>query len=161
MSMIEDILGTMQSWGLGSDAQGGLDWGGLADITGGDVSSRMAEMYGIDQPDIPAHLFQGISADMLKSGLASTYSPIVEKTGQTLLGDLSKTLGGASAAKATGGFAGSGQQQRYTTQAKDLYGKGMSDVISDTAQSRLKGQQNVRDIIDSWSKTAQRIKYGG
>ena len=67
-------------------------------------------------------------------------------------------MGSKKSKLAAGGFAGSGQQQRYTQLAKDVYGKGMSDVLATTGQQRLSGLQNVQDIINQWRDTALELK---
>ena len=57
-----------------------------------------------------------------------------------------------------GGFAGSGQQQKYTAGARDVYGKGMSDVLAQTQQQQAEGLQSVQDVINQWRDTAASIK---
>ena len=75
-----------------------------------------------------------------------------------MLGKLQETIGGGKGIQAAGGFAGSGQQQQYVQSAKDVYGKGMSDVLAQTGQQRLAGLQNVQNIMNQWRDTALRIK---
>ena len=67
-------------------------------------------------------------------------------------------MGGKQGRQAFGGFAGSGQQGMFTQQAKDVYGKGMADVLGDVSQQRTQGMQSIQDIINQWRETALRIK---
>tara|TARA_R110000824_G_scaffold52478_1_gene145526 strand:+ start:1376 stop:1846 length:471 start_codon:yes stop_codon:yes gene_type:complete len=153
MALLEDILSQIEDMGFGQQS-----YMGLGKLTGQDISSNLQSYFNLGSQDIPAHMFQGISSDMLKTGLQSTYSPQIQQTGSNLLGKLQETLGGQKAKQAGGGFAGSGQQQRYSQSAKDVYGQGMGDVLAQTGQQRLSGLQNVQDIINQWKETALKIK---
>ena len=155
MALLQDILSQLEGFGFW-----GMDFLDIADLDPSGISQKLRTKFGLGGADLPSHLFQPISQDILASGLAKTYSPQVEAHGQSLLGDLQSTLGGEQGKKAMGGFAGSGQQRRFTTAAKDVYGKGMSDVLSQTGEQRIRGLQSVQDIISSWRDTALRIKHG-
>ena len=147
MALIQDIIGQLQDFGF--DIQSFGDIGG---ITPGQISSQLQSFYGTS--DLPSHLFQGISSDLVRSGLAKTYSPQIEAKGSTLLSDLQKTFSSPQATKAYGSFADSGQQQDFAQSAKDVYGKGMTDVLGQASGQRLSGLQNVQDIINQWRQTA-------
>ena len=153
MALIQDILSQLQGMGFGEQT-----YGGLQDINPQDISQRLQSYFGLTGEDIPAHMFQGMSSDILRSGLGSTYSPQVGAASSSLLGNLQQTLGGQQGRASAGGFAGSGQQQQFAQSAKDVYGKGMTDVLAQTGQQRLGGLQNVQDVINQWRDTALRIK---
>ena len=160
MALLQDILGSLTDMGFQSGTGGswGGDYMGIQDITPESIASTLQNYFGLTSQDMPAHMFQGISSDILKSGLSSTYSPQVQAGGQSLLGDLQKTMYGKEGRAAAGGFAGSSQQQRFTQGAKDVYGKGMSEVLAQTGQQQMHGLQNVQDIINQWRDTALQIK---
>ena len=156
MSLITDIVRQLQDFGL--DISSFSDIGG---ITPTDISERLQSFYDIEAEDLPAHLFQGISPDLVKSGIGKTYSPQIEASGSNLLSDLYKTYSSPQATQAYGGFAGSGQQQQFAESAKDVYGKGMSNVIFETAKQRMGGLQNIQDIINQWRETSLDISGQG
>ena len=154
MPLLQDILQQVQQMGVGSPQS----YMGIGGISPGDISTGLQGYFGLTGQDIPAHMFQGISSDLLRSGIGSTYSPQIQAQGSSLLGNLQQTLGSQKGMQAAGGFAGSGQQQQFTQSAKDVYGKGMTDVLAQTGQQRLSGLQNVQDIINQWRETALKIK---
>ena len=153
MALMDDILTQLSGMGFGTET-----YMGIGDIDPQTISTKLKDYFQLDTADIPAHMFQGISSDVLRSGLASSYSPQIEASGASMLGKLQETLGGEQAAQAYGGFAGSGQQQAYTQSAKDVYGKGMSDVLAQTGQQQIQGLQNVQDIMNQWRDTALQLK---
>ena len=153
MALLQDILSQLEGFGFG-----GMDFLDIADLDASGISHKLRTKFGLGGEDLPSHLFQPISQDILASGLAKTYSPQVEAHGQSLLGDLQSTLSGEKGKKAMGGFAGSGQQKRFSTAARDVYGKGMVGVLSDVGQQQAKGLSNVQDVINKWRETAMRIK---
>ena len=158
MALLQDILQSLTDVGLSQGTGWGGDYMGISSLDPDDIASKLSTYFDIPEQDLPAHMFQGISSDVLRAGLGSTYSPQVAASGYSLLGKLQETMGGQKSNLAAGGFAGSGQQQRYTQLAKDVYGKGMSDVLATTGQQRLSGLQNVQDIINQWRDTALELK---
>jgi len=160
MALLQDIIGSLTDMGFqtGTGGSWGGDYMGIQNITPSDISSTLQSYFGLGSQDLPAHMFQGISSDILRSGLSSTYSPQVQAGGQSLLTDLQKTMYGKEGRTAAGGFAGSAQQRRFTQGAKDVYGKGMSDVLAQTGQQQVQGLQNVQDIMNQWRDTALQLK---
>ena len=154
MALLQDILGQLTEMGIPST--GGYT--GISDIDPSQISSGLQSYFGLGQEELPAHLFQGISSDLLQSGLGKTYSPMIEAAGGSLLSKLQGQMGGKEARQAYGGFAGSGGQKRFATGARDVYGKGMADVLSRTGEQRAQGMQGVQDIINQWRETAMQIK---
>ena len=153
MTILEDIMQQLTDMGITAPS-----YMELGNLQPGTISTALQDFYGLSEQDIPAHMFQGLSSDMLSAGLAKTYSPQIGAHGQSMLGQLQETIGGGKGMQAAGGFAGSGQQQRFTESAKDVYGKGMADVIAQTSQQRLQGLQNVQNVINQWRDTALRIQ---
>ena len=69
--------------------------------------------------------------------------------------DLLSTLQGGDVKKAYGGFAGSGGALQITKQAKDVYGKGMQDVLTQASGAKTHSLGTIQNIIDQWRSTAQ------
>ena len=167
MALLQDIIGQLTNLGFGSwigegeDAQqSGLGYGDIAGISPEEIAGKVRSKYGIeDETMLPSHLFQGISSDILSQGLGKTYTPQIESTGANLLSQLQTTMGGQKARQAGGGFAGSSQQKQFMQGAKDVYGKGMTDVLSQVGQQKTAGLQGVQDIINQWRDTAAGIAY--
>lgn len=153
MALIEDILNQLQ--GLGLNVGG---FGDVASLNPSQIQQGMTQAYGLEPGDLPSALFSPISSDILQSSLAKTYSPMIEAGGGSLQGDLIRNLGGKEAAGAYGGFAGSYGGGQYGKQARDVYGKGMADVLSGVTRSRSQGLSNIMDIINQWKQSALQIK---
>ena len=119
MAMIDDIMAQLQSMGI--NVSGGFT--GLPDISGFNISQALQGQYGLTEQQLPPSMFQGISSDLIKGGLAGTYSPQVQATGQTLMDKMLTQAQGKVGKQAFGGFAGSGQQQQYAGGIKDVYSK--------------------------------------
>ena len=81
MAMIDDIMAQLGQMGM--NTTGGF--GGLSQLGGADISQALQGQYGLDSSQLPSSMFQGISSDLIKVGLASTYTPQVEATGSSLL----------------------------------------------------------------------------
>ena len=157
MAQLQDILTQLGGMGFTS---GGQDptYQGLSEFDQGQISSNLQSFFGLSQSQLPPHLFQGISSDLLQQGVGKTYSPQIQAGGQSLLGGLTSTVGGQKGQQAYGGFAGSGQATQFGQQARDVYGKGMSDVLAQTGQQQARGLTGVQDIINQWRETAMKIK---
>tara|TARA_Y100001963_G_C6600682_1_gene362356 strand:+ start:234 stop:707 length:474 start_codon:yes stop_codon:yes gene_type:complete len=154
MALIDDIMEQLSGMGFGE----GIQYSDISQLSPEDISGTLRSFYGLEPEDVPAHMFQGISEDLLQQGLASTYSPQVQARGSSLAGQLASTIGGQKGQQAFGGFAGSGQAQKFGAQARDVYGKGMSEVLAQTGQQQMKGLTGIQDMINQWRDTAMRIK---
>ena len=152
--MIQDILDQLS--GLGIEGFGGYE--GLGNITSQQVSDALSQSFDISQQDLPSSLFQPITGLMLAGGRGKTQSGAIQATGSTLLSDLRNTLYGGDAQKAYGGFAGGSQQSRFQKSARDVYGKGMTDVLGQAYHAKRTGLQSIQDIINQWRETALKIK---
>ena len=153
MAMIQDILAQLQNMGISADS-----YGGISGITPQEIQSGLSGAFGVSSSDLPSSMFTSIGSDVLKGGMAGTYSPMIEATGASLLGGLTQSMGGQEGRQAAGGFAGSGQQSRFQQQAKDVYGKGMTDVLGQSAGQRTQSLQSVMDIINKWKESALKIR---
>ena len=156
MAFLQDILSQLMDMGVAGEGQ---EWMDLANINPADIAGHLQTYYGMSEENLPPHLFQGISSDVLQAGLGKTYSPQIQAGGSSLLSNLQQTLGGQQGKQAMGGFAGSGQASRFQQGAKDVYGKGMSDVLTKVGSQRAQGLQSVQDIINQWKDTAMGIQY--
>ena len=153
MAMRQDILSQLGQMGINVPS-----YGGISGITPEMIQQGLSSSFGVRHSDLPSSMFSGIGSDVLKGGLASTYSPMIEATGTSLLGDLTQQMGGQAGKQAAGGFAGSAQQTRYGQQARDVYGKGMTDILSQSARQRTQSLQSVMDVINKWKESALKIK---
>jgi hypothetical protein len=156
---IEDLLSQIGGYGIEGFGTGNF---GLSDITGigsEGIASAMNTMFGLEEEEdfLNPAMFQGISPLSLSQTFGKSFSPLIETGGQKYLQDLISQQGGQKAKTAGGGFAGSGQQQQYQQAARDVYGKGMSGVLSTAGKSRTQGIQNVSDIVTSWRDLASQI----
>ena len=155
---IEDLVSQIEGYNIPGFSPGSF---GLSDITGigsQNILEAMTEMFGIEQEGaLTPGMFQEISPLALSQTYGKTYSPLVEQSGQKYLQDLFSQQGGQKAKTAGGGFAGSGQQERYEQAARDVYGKGMGNVLASTGKARTAGIQNVGDIVSSWRDVASQI----
>ena len=153
MALLDDILTQLQTMGFQDTT-----YGGISGISSNQIGEALRSHYGLGAQDLPSSMFQTISEDLLQQGLSSAYSPQIQARGASLSSDLRRTLGGQKGQQAFGGFAGSGQAQKFGQQAKDVYGKGMSEVLAQTGQQQMKGLTGVQDMINKWQETAMKIK---
>ena len=156
--MIEDIIASIQ--GLGGDLEdysGGLT--GLTGIEGEDFATALGTLYNVNPGALTSGMFPGIGQSQVDALLGRTYSPLIETKGQGFLNEMLSAVrkGGA---KASGGFAGSGQEQRFQQNVRDVYGKQMTDVLSGIGSSKAKASQNIQDTIDAYRQIALQMAPG-
>ena len=135
-----------------------MGWQGLTGLSPGDITSTFAQHYDIEEQDLPSGMFQSITPEMLRGASYQTYTPQIQAKGQSMLPDLYKNLGGQAATKAAGGFAGSGGFRKQQAGVKDVYGKGMTDVLTQVRGQQSQGIGNISDLIAQWHQMAQSIK---
>ena len=136
----------------------GLNWTGLANLGQDEISQMFASHYDLNPEDIPSSLFQKITPEMLQSASYSTYAPQIEAQGQSMLPDLYKSVGGQQASQAAGGFAGSSGFQAQQRGARDVYGKSLTDTLTNVQQQQSRGIGGISDLISQWHEAAQKIK---
>ena len=151
-SYIEQLLA-----GMGMQ---GTSYSGIGNIGPESIASSLASSYGIDPSLLPSSLFTGITPGMLGGTYGKTYSPLIQAKQSPLLQGLTSGIEGHEGRRAFGGFAGSGQARDYQAGVRDVYGKGMTDVLTDVSSSMAGSEQNIIDLINSWKGTAQGIRYG-
>ena len=152
---IEDLLSQITGYGGNLSS---YELGTLHEIEQSDISTAMNEMFGLTGDNmLDESMFQTISPLSLSQTYGKSFSPLVEAGGQKNLQDLISQTGGIKAKKASGGFAGSGQHSQYQESARDVYGKGVGDVLSQAGKGRTQGIQNVSDIVSSWRNLASEI----
>ena len=142
---------------MGLDVQ---NLGQLSSFTPGGIASSLASTYGIDPSLMPEGLFTGITPGLLSGLYGKTYSPIIQAKQPSLIDSLSQSIGGQKGRQAHGGFSASGGWNKYQQGVKDVYGKGMTDIITGIGASRSQGFQNIFDLMSGWQQTAQNIRYG-
>ena len=148
-NMLDSLQGIFES---------GLDWSQLSGMGSQDIASSFAQHYNIEEQDLPSGMFQSITPEMLRGASYKTYAPQIQAQGQSFLPDLYKNLGGQAATKAAGGFAGSGGFGQQQAGVRDVYGKGMTDVLSNVSQQQSQGMGLISDLINQWHQSAQGIK---
>jgi len=142
---IQQLLAQLSGMGLGGQGFG---------ATGEDVATSLGGQYNI--PDsLKAEMFQTINPALIKSASMGAYSPLFEQKQSSLMPQLMQQLGGQQAKKAYGGFAGSGGAAMQQQQAKDVYGQGMGDVLSQAMGAKTQSLGTIQDIINQWQQTAQ------
>ena len=144
---IQDLLQQMQGMGLNPQ-------GNLSSITGADFASSLGGQYGVSDM-LSSQMFQTISPDLIKSASLGAFSPIFQQGQNTFKTDLIQSLNGGQAKQAMGNFAGSGSAQLQQTQARDVYGKSMQDVLAQAFTGRTNAATQIQDILNRNITTAQ------
>ena len=150
---IQQLMAQLQGMGLDTSQ-------GLGGITGSQVSESLAGQYNLfDETTgtsmLTPEMFQTLSPSLLKSASMGAYSPLFQQKQSSMIPQLMSQLGGQQAKKAFGGFASSGGAQMQQAQAKDVYGKGMGDVLSQAMGAKTQSLGTLQDIINQWQQTAQ------
>ena len=151
----QSILDALSNIGFGQ-----MGWSDISGLSPGQISTTFQQHYELEESDIPSGMFQSITPEMLQGASYSTYAPQIQAKGPSMLSELQKGLGGQAATKALGGFAGSGGFGQQQAGVKDVYGKGMTDILTGIGASRSDASTNIADLMSSWQKTAQDIRYG-
>ena len=154
---MQEIIDLLNSMGLGEQGWSG-NWQDIPNISGGQIGEALGQSYGFGD-EYNEGLFQGITRQQLQGLLPGTYSPFMTAAQQPLISGLISETGGKKAKAAAGGFAGSGQWDRFEGQAKDVYGKGMSDTLSGISQQRGQQQASIMDLINQWRETAAGLAF--
>ena len=144
---IQQLLAQLQGMGLGDTGFGS---------SGQDVATQLGQQYLPNNPEmLTQQMFQGINPELIKSASMGAYSPLFQQKQSSLIPQLMSQLGGQQARKAYGGFAGSGGAQIQQQQAKDVYGQGMGNVLSQAMGAKTQSLGTIQDIINQWQATAQ------
>ena len=149
----QSILDALSNIGFGQ-----MGWSDISGLSPGQISTTFQQHYELEESDIPSGMFQSITPEMLQGASYSTYAPQIQAKGPSMLSELQKGLGGQAATKALGGFAGSGGFGQQQAGVKDVYGKGMTDVLSGVRQQQSQGIGAISDLISQWHQAAQSIK---
>jgi len=145
---IQQLLAQLQGMGLDTSQ------GGIGGVTGTDVSTALGGQYGVSDMLTP-QMFQNINPELLKSASLGAFSPLFQQKQDSMAGQLIAQQSGQQAKRAFGGFAGSGGAQFQQGQAKDVYGKGMQDVLTQSMGAKTQSLGTIQDIINQWQQTAQ------
>ena len=140
---IQQLLAQLVGMGLGETGFGS---------SGSEIATQLGGQY--DQTFSP-QIFQSINPELLSSASMGAYSPLFQQKQSSLIPQLMQQLGGQQAKKAYGGFAGSGGAQMQQQQAKDVYGQGMQNTLTQAMEGKTQSLQTIQDIINQWQQTAQ------
>ena len=151
---IQDLINQMQGYGF-SDVETYSD---LLNIDQQQIMDTMYSMYpDLDEGTLSESMFQTFSPSMYQSTLGKTWSPLMGAKGGTMLSELTKTGGGKAASQAAGGFAGTGGYDKYTKGIKDVYGKGMTDILQERGRGISSGVSSMSDLVASWQQAVSQI----
>tara|TARA_R110000824_G_scaffold46017_1_gene132627 strand:- start:3150 stop:3620 length:471 start_codon:yes stop_codon:yes gene_type:complete len=154
MALMDSIMQELQGLGFNTGNMGYQD---ISSITPAEIQMKLAQSYGLENQDLNPGMFQSINQSLIDSMMSKQYSPFLESQSSALLSNLMSTTSGKDMKRAGGGFAGSGQINRYMSGVKDVYGKGMSTALSGVQEKQSKSSSNILDIINSWRRSAQEI----
>ena len=153
---IQDIMQQLQSYGLGQYD----DFSDISNITGSQIDIALSDMFNItEEDDLTANMFQEIQPATMSQAYGKTYRPLMESTGASFAENLITSMQGKKAKQAAGGFAASGQQNRYQQNVRDVYGKEMADVISGVGKSRSSALSGISDLISGWKDFASQVAF--
>ena len=142
---IQQLLAQLAGMGLGEQGFG---------ATGQDIATSLGGQYDIAD-SLTQEMFQGINPELLKSASMGAYSPLFQQKQSSMIPQLMQQLGGQKARKAYGGFAGTGGAGMQQQQARDVYGQGMGDVLTQAMSGKTQSLGTIQDIINQWQQTAQ------
>ena len=157
--MFGDISRQLTGLGIGKSPLAS-DITNLAGISGGNVSRVLGKMLGIGER-MPSSMFAPITEGQTRGMKWETYQPMLEQKQQSLTQGLLQGYESKAARQASGGMAASGQQRRYETSVKDVFGKGMTSSLGDVQRKRGEAYGSVQDMIANWMQQAQKFKTGG
>ena len=143
---IQQLLEQLTSMGLGTQG---------FDASGQDIATQLGEHYNLGDDTLTEQMFQTINPELLKSASMGAYSPLFQQKQSSMVPQLMAQLGGQQAKRAFGGFAGTGGAAMQQQQAKDVYGKGMQDVLTQSMGAKTQSLGTIQDIINQWRETAQ------
>ena len=66
MALLDDIMGQLTGMGFGTS--GDFSYSDIAGLDPGQIAGQLQSYYGLESQDMPAHMFQGISQDLLQQG---------------------------------------------------------------------------------------------
>jgi hypothetical protein len=127
----------------------------LQNLDSESISTGIGATYEVD---VTPGMFSPLSGSLLNSILPSTYSPIMDYGSSSRAGELTQSLAGGTASKSYGGFAESIGQKGFTSKVKDVYGKSMTDLLSQQLASKQKAYGGLTSAIDQYRQTALELK---
>ena len=129
---IQQLLAQLADMGFESDVLSG----GLSGLTGSQIETGVGSAYSDSVQDmLNASMFQTINPELLKSASIGAYSPMFQQKQSSLIPQLMAQLGGQ--------------------QAKDVYGQGMQNTLTQAIGGKTQSLQTIQDIINQWQQTAQ------
>ena len=147
---IQTLIQQLQGMGLlGKSA----NFGDLSDITPGQISGGLGSLYGVG--GLESGMFSPFSKQLLNLAKPGAYTPMIESEGASILDELSSLLSGGAATKAAGGFAGGSGFKQFQSGAKDVYGQGMQNTLTQAVGAKTQSIGTIQDIINQWQQTAQ------
>jgi len=152
MALMDNIM--QQFSNLGFD---NLGYGEIGSLSPEAIQSNIAQQFGLQTQDLKPGMFQSIDQGLVEGMMGKQYSGFLESQSGDLLSKLLQSESGKKARQAGGGFAGSGQLKDFQSGAKDVYGKGMSGVVSQVQDKQVASSKSILDTISDWRKQAMEI----
>jgi len=153
---IQQLMAQLQGMGFGnlsSQQMGGLSQSTIMQEAGqqaGLTPSQISDM-------LTPQMFQTLNPKLLESASMGAYSPLFQQKQGSMTGGLMQQLQGKPMRQAHGGFAGSGGAKYAQQQARDVYGQGMQDVLTQAMGAKTQSLGTLQDIINQWQDTAQQF----
>jgi len=123
-----------------------------------EIATHMGDRYGITNKQLlRPEMFPTLTSAQQLATQSSTYNPMIEFQSQPLLQQL---LSGMNRPGMSGGFAGSGALQTGITNLKDVYGRGVTDVLQGALQQKNQAVSNALSTFAGWGQTAQGLRGG-
>lgn len=137
--------------------QPGSGFSQLSQITPETISGQMTSMYDLGPGVLKPGMFSTISGDLINQIMPQTYSPILETASKPHLKTLLSSFTGREAIDAAGGFAGTSAIKSKQKEARDVYGKEMAGVLSQSRQGQRTAFDKIQNIVNQWLETAQSV----
>tara|TARA_R100000988_G_scaffold85377_1_gene48252 strand:- start:228 stop:701 length:474 start_codon:yes stop_codon:yes gene_type:complete len=145
---IQQILAQLSGMGFDGDFSNITS---LSNLTSTDIMNQMEQTYDV-QGMLSPDMFQTLNPNLLSSTLRKSYSPVIEASNQSLLGDLINKTQGQRGVTAAGGFSGSGGFQDFSSEAKDVYGKKALDAFQMPYQKQQQALSSIGNILQDWNQ---------
>ena len=134
---IQQLMAQMQGMGFGE-----LSPSQMGALSQEEIMQQSGYAAGLSDTQVSdmltSGMFQGLNPKLLQSASMGAYSPMFQQKQGSMTGGLMQQLQAKPMKRAYGGFAGSGGAQHAQQQARDVYGQGMQDVLTQAMGAKHK-----------------------
>ena len=147
---LQSFLTQLENLGLYGQGQSYYD---LANLGAEDIASSMAQYFDLPSAGQAMGLYTPLSESLLKGASITGYSPQIQSSQQSGIGDLTKAYRSPTAKKAYGkGFASTGASDVWGKEIKSDYTKKLTDTLTgiygQKGQSELALGNWVQNLIE-------------